>query len=251
MLLNRCDGIEWLEFELFASEKKLKHKIFLKHGGYSEGCYSSLNFSYSVGDSEEAVRKNFDKAKKEFPEMPFILGKYSHGSDLFEIKNKIFEKKAFYDGLLTESPYVGLMVTHADCQAGIIFDPIKGKLANVHCGWRGNLAKIYTKTIQYMKERWGCAPEDMLVGISPSLGPLHAEFVNYKVEFPSHLHEYVDNMCRADLWKMTEDELLLNKILPHHMQIARLCTYSDSNNYFSFRRDKITGRHMTIAYLVE
>lgn len=251
MFLSVNDGIYSLEFELLSYEKKLKHKIFLKHGGFSKSEYSSLNFSYSVGDEVECVKNNLNKVKATLPSVPIIIGKYSHGNKLHEVRKEALQRDGDYDGLITEVPFLGLAVTHADCQAGIIYDPIKHKVANIHCGWRGNTALIYTKAIQYMKDRWGCSPENMLVGISPSLGPNHSEFIHFKDEFPKHLHSYANQSSYVDLWKMTEDELISNKILPHHIEMARICTYSDSKNFFSYRRDKITGRHMTLVYLTE
>jgi len=43
------------------------------------------------------------------------------------------------DAIITEMPFIALMVKQADCQGVILFDPEQRVLANVHCGWRGSV----------------------------------------------------------------------------------------------------------------
>jgi polyphenol oxidase len=136
-----------------------------------------------------------------------------------------------------------------DCQAAILYDPIHRALANVHAGWRGNVQNIYRTAVQKMVHSFGSKPQDLLVGISPSIGPKHAEFKNYKSEFPEEFWEFQVKPTYFDLWQIARHQFESSGVLAHHIQIAEICTFDHPSDYFSYRRDKTTGRHATVAML--
>ena len=88
------------------------------------------------------------------------------------------------DILTTRETERALMIHHADCQAAIFYDPVVHALANVHCGWRGSIQNVYQETLAHMFQTFGSKAENVLVAISPSLGPQNAEFVNFEQELP-------------------------------------------------------------------
>ena len=49
----------YLEYPLFQNTGIVRHGFSTRLGGVSEGCYSSLNLSFTRGDKEESVRENF------------------------------------------------------------------------------------------------------------------------------------------------------------------------------------------------
>ncbi len=53
---NRYQSLVYYQFESFA-EKGLRHGVFTRQGGGSEGIYSSLNLSRSTGDAPEPVAR--------------------------------------------------------------------------------------------------------------------------------------------------------------------------------------------------
>jgi hypothetical protein len=152
------------------------------------------------------------------------------------------------DGLITKEKHQALMIKHADCQAAIFYDPMQNILANVHSGWRGNVQNIYGVTIEAMK-KMGSNPANILVCISPSLGPEQSEFVNFKTEFPPHFHEFQWKKNYFNLWEISRMQLKASGILPSHIECAEICTYENKADYFSYRREKITGRNATLAML--
>ena len=141
------------------------------------------------------------------------------------------------------------MVRHADCQAAIFYDPKNKAVANVHSGWRGNVKNIYRSTIQKMRRVFGSKPADLLVCISPSLGPDCAEFIHYKAEFPEDFWAFQIKPYYFNLWAIARYQLELSGILPHHIEIAEICTNTEVEDYFSYRREKVSGRHATLAML--
>src|SRR5262249_11397000 len=98
-------------------------------------------------------------------------------------------------------------------------------------------------------QAFGSRPEDLLVGISPSLGPHSAEFKNYRTEFPQELWGFQVRPEYFDLWALARHQCEECGILPQHIEIAEICTYANPEDYFSYRRDGVTGRNATVAAL--
>jgi hypothetical protein len=245
MIRKKKDGVEWLEFELLADIPWISHGVFLKHGGVSEGPYASLNAGMTSGDDARLVQRNREKIRA-IISAPLIMGKIHHKTNIgcipFDNPNLLED----CDGMVTKQKHLGLMITHADCQAALFVDPKQKVVANIHCGWRGNVQNIYAIAIDYLKKKMGCHPENLLVGISPSLGPEASEFKNYEVEIPQELWEFQYKPTYFNLWEMSRMQLEKAGILPHHIQIAGLCTHSCPEDYFSYRREKLSGRNATV-----
>lgn len=141
------------------------------------------------------------------------------------------------------------MIKHADCQAAIFFDPVERAVGAVHCGWRGNVQNIYRHTVETFQSQFGSRVENLLVCISPSLGPENAEFINHERELPQEFLSFKQKVCHFDLWAIARWQLEEVGVLPQHIEIANICTFSDAGDFFSFRREKKTGNHGTVVVL--
>ena len=118
------------------------------------------------------------------------------------------------DALITAVPGLALAVQVADCQAILIYDPVRRVVANVHSGWRGSINEIASKTVVAMGQKFGCRSVDMVAAIGPSLGLCCAEFVNYRTEIPESLWKYKDNTNHFDFWKISRDQLVIGGLKP-------------------------------------
>lgn len=241
---KEIEGLHWLEFEIFADFPQLKAAVLLRHGGFSTGPYATLNLNEHVGDEAKHVAANLKKVSAILDLPTLIWGKQVHGAHIEEVP-----PTQPCDGLVCSKPNVGLLIHHADCQAAIFYDPVQQALAAVHCGWRGNVQNIYAATVRKMGQRYGSKPENLFVAISPSLGPDHGEFIHYRQEFPEPFWQFQVKPSYFDLWAISEWQLKQCGLLPHHIQIARICTYTHSEDYFSYRRAKIRGGNATVAML--
>ncbi len=240
------NGVEWLTLDLLSNCPRLAHGFFLRHGGVSEGAFDSLNLALTQGDLPEHVTTNRQRALDALGINDYTNLYQKHSSHVVEANPN---SKGEGDGLITDRFDLGLLVLHADCQAAIFYDPIHHALANVHAGWRGSVANIYKKTVERMKVRYGSRPEELLVGISPSLGPMAAEFRNYRTELPKSFWPYQVKPTYFDFWEISRQQLTEAGVLPHHIEIAELCTYSNPEECFSYRRVQESGRHGTLAAL--
>jgi hypothetical protein len=133
----------------------------------------------------------------------------------------------------------------------LLFDPIRGAVANIHSGWRGSIDNIIGETVKEMRLRFGCRPRDLMAGIGPSLGPCCAEFLNFRREIPAALWRYRINATHFDFWAMSRDQLLGAGLKEGHIEQSRLCTRCRTDLFFSYRAAKETGRFASVIGLIE
>lgn len=156
------------------------------------------------------------------------------------------------DALVTNVPGICLMALSADCVPILLYDPCRQVIAAVHAGWRGTVADIAGETIESMKKNFGCLPENILVGIGPSIGVCCFEVNRDVADFFTDKFEGNSEIVRngktagkyhVDLWEANRHILLSKGITPEHVEMAGICTVCSSENLFSYRRDgKAAGR---------
>lgn len=254
MIHTQCNGIEWLQFELLA-DCPIIHGCLLRYGGVSCGHWESLNLGRSVEDNPEHVAENFSRVANALSLQKIVSAKLCHGADVTAISEVTIDHIPVSDGLMTSSLNLAISVTQADCQAAIFYDPINHVMANVHCGWRSSVQNIYAETIASMQGTYGSHPQNLLVCISPSLGPENAEFIHYRKELPDKLWKFKLKEHNFDFWTISRWQLENAGVLPHHIQIAEIDTYSNES-YFSRRRSvhkhqRDCGRQATICSLIK
>jgi YfiH family protein len=247
MYLCRRGDLEWLEFDLLRGLPGIRHAFLLRQGGRSSSPYDSLNCGLGIGDDHKSVLHNRMCAQMLLGAKKLVSCRQVHGVTIRNI-GKHSKHIARGDGMMTGHSGMALLTLCADCQCALFVDPKKRVIANVHAGWRGCVAEIYRKTVELLRRNYGCRPRDLLVGIGPSLGPKHAEFVNYSNELPSYFWHYQTLPTYFDFWAISRAQLEECGILSHHIEVAEMCTYEQSEKCFSYRREHTTGRHgMLIA----
>jgi YfiH family protein len=143
--------------------------------------------------------------------------------------------------MVTAQPGQFLVVTVADCQPILMYDPRRRVVANVHSGWRGSVTNVAGRTLAVMTERFGCDPADVQVGIGPSLGPCCAEFVNYRQEIPRELWGYRRDSVYFDFWAMSRDQLTGAGVPPDHIHISELCTKAHGQFFHTGRTNYVSA----------
>lgn len=279
MIVKHKNGVSFLEFPNLARFSGIRHAIFTRNNGKSRGHYRSLNVSYGVGDDDNNVKLNrniisqcmdekglvfadqvhgirvmvFAKDNKASPTFDNDVSYENENSKLFNEQAGVFdsdsEKKRAVDALVTNIPKRFLVVQIADCQSTLMYDPVRGIVANVHSGWRGSISNIIGITIKVMEKSLGCAPSDIIAGIGPSLGPCCAEFVNYNKEIPKQFWRYKDENSHFDFWSVSCDQLCTAGVLIENIVLSKLCTKCNPDRFFSFRGEGTTGRFASIIGL--
>ncbi len=260
--------MEILKFKIFeAYGVVLRHGLSTRKGGVSGREAGNENLaSMNLGlpgdiDSEENLRENYRSfceavgvdeeclvvPIQEHSDKILVLKEGAHfvpgnGISLPDHDGKFGWRKPVegYDGLITNAKNLPVMVRFADCQGVLFFDPVKSVIAAVHCGWRGNVQNIIGKAVKKMVAEFGCDAGDILVGISQSLGPCHAEFTDPAKELPEWMQEYVGKKAGAkelhvDLWQCSFDQLTETGIVAKNIEMMRRCTVCENNIFFSYR----------------
>jgi copper oxidase (laccase) domain-containing protein len=106
-----------------------------------------------------------------------------------------------------------------------------------------------TEAVGALKGHYGCLPEDLIAVIGPGLGPCCAEFRHFREEFPPGLWTYQARPTYFDLWRLSRDQLQAAGVPPAQIEVAGLCTRCHPQYFFSYRRDKITGRQGAVIGL--
>jgi hypothetical protein len=221
----------------------------LRHGGVSAGPYASLNASTEVGDHPDSVKANRVQICQALDVEQIVFPHQKQGVDVVRITSGNWTKIHQADALFTTEKNIALAVTHADCQGAIFYDPAHEAIAVVHSGWRGNVQNIYAKVVEQLKTSVGSKPKDLLVCISPSLGPCHAEFKNYKQELPQEFWSFQVKPHYFDFWKISQMQLTGCGIPEKNVEMSQICTFCNTKDYYSYRREAKTGRHATVAVL--
>lgn len=253
--------MHFLKFKIFAGhEGVLRHGLSTREGGVSEGHLSSLNLGQFEEDSEENLGENYKRfcgavgVKVE----ELVRANQVHGDDILIIKGKVDRSNyglnkphGDHDGFITNVKDLALSVRFADCQGVLFFDPVRRVIASVHSGWRGNVKNIIGKCVKEMVEKFGCSAGDILVGISQSLGPCHAEFSEPEKELPEWMQKYVGGVDgrHVDLWKCSLDQLVAEGVKNKNIEILRRCTVCENDIFFSSRAGK--GRMGIMAGVIE
>jgi hypothetical protein len=129
----------------------------------------------------------------------------------------------------------------------------------VHAGWRGLAGGIIRNSVAALD----CAPEDLLVWLGPAIGPrafetgvdvleaffdsamngAHAEAVAQC--FQPHRQKPLHFL--ADIYALARAEL--QQLGVQNVYGGGLCTFTDADRFFSYRRDKTTGRMASLIWL--
>jgi YfiH family protein len=242
-------------FENLTKVPDLVHGVFTRHGGVSRQPYATLNTAWNDGDAPEAVRENLLRVKSAVGVERLVASKQTHGDAIHVVNEEslalatarhpvLFTPPG--DALVTSLRGVGLLIKIADCQAIFLVDPVQRVIANVHCGWRGSVQNIPGKVVALLGDRFGTKPEDLLAGISPSLGPCCAEFKNYPRELPALFWPFQTKPQYFDFWAISRRQLMEAGLRPERIEIANRCTVCESGDFFSYRGEKTTGRNAAV-----
>jgi len=239
------DAPKYYRSPLLAALPGLVHGFFSRQGGVSAGAYESLNVSLAVGDRREAVLRNLHRIQQALDLDALAGGAQVHGGRAAVITavDQVREEDIpGVDILVTTVPGLGLLIKQADCQAVMLYDPVQRVVANVHCGWRGQIGNLLRETVSLLQTRFATRPADLYAAIGPSLGPCCAEFRNFRQEFPPSLWSYQVRPNYFDLWRLSRDQLAAAGLSPARLDLAGLCTRCGAGEFFSYRRDRVTGR---------
>lgn len=249
MILKQKNNIPFFQFPSFSEFSGVRHGVFTRNGGNSKGRFQSLNVGFSVGDEEGSVRENRGLVSQCMDGKKLIFVNQVHGTDVLQIRHPKPDIRKPYDAMVTDVSDILLVIQVADCQAVLLYDPLRCVIANIHSGWRGSVKNIVGHTVRVMEKDFSCHPRDIVAGIGPSLGLCCAEFINYKAEIPESFWKYKDASDHFDFRAVTKDQLCSAGVLAENICSDALCTRCHTDQFFSYRGEGITGRFAAVIGL--
>lgn len=250
---NMPSKIPYFRFPSLINQKGLIHGIFTRHGGISKAPYDTLNVDDNGGDQPEYVKKNREIIRGTMGADELIFMNQVHGRDILVLRKEDSSARddtIKADAVITNIPYLGLTVKQADCQAIILYDPHKAVVSIVHCGWRGNVSNIVDAVVSRMKMDFECRESDLMAAIGPSLGPCCAEFSEYKKIFYEDFSPFMIRKNYFDLWAISRVQLINAGLNKENIETAGICSKCNTDIFYSYRSERITGRSATVAMLI-
>ncbi|MBQ9406402.1 MAG: laccase domain-containing protein [Desulfovibrio sp.] len=214
------------------------------------------NISYDVGTAAHIVAAN--RASLLAALQPLGLQAWAelrqvHGDVLiFEPETVAPEEQARVegDGMATAAAGLGLLIKTADCQPILLAHREGGHVAAIHAGWRGNRCDFPITAVERFCQRYNLAPAEVLAVRGPSLGPQHAEFVNFAREWGQDWLPWFDPQSQTmDLWALTRAQLIRAGLLARNIFGLDWCTAENSALFFSYRREKTCGRQASLIWI--
>jgi len=186
-----------------------------------------------------------------------------HGERVYVLENpevdcsQVSEIEA--DAIVTRLTHKPIGVMTADCIPGIVYDPEVHAVGLVHSGRQGTWKRVLSRTIATMIQAFGCSPERMILGLGPGIGGCC-----YEVEescIPPFQKEYGDwetfverlpsEKVLLDLFAANEADARGAGILPKNIYRLNECTSCNNDRWFSYRREGLTGRIISMVMLRE
>jgi len=226
----------------------IKHCFFSKNGGISEGIYSSLNCGLGSGDKKENILNNLAIVSKKIGirnENLFSMNQtHSNKVVVIDEKNKNIQR-INSDALITKLKNIAISVLTADCVPILVYEEVNQIIACIHAGWKGAISGIIENTLNEIVTM--SKNNRIYVAIGPCIGTKNYEVG--KEFYGEFVKENKDNETFFSPGK--ENKLLFNlreyvnfkikKFDIKHIENIDFDTFSEKENFFSFRRSKQIG----------
>lgn len=218
-------------------------------GGVSLPPYDSLNLGDHVGDDPTAVAENRRRVSEglHLSTEPRWLSQV-HGTEAVDAAACATGCEA--DASHTDQPGVVCTVMTADCLPVLFCDSTGTHVAAAHAGWRGLLNGVLERAISEMK-----AEGEILAWLGPAIGPdafevgdeVRDAFLAADSGAESAFKPSPNGRWLADIYTLARRRLQAAGV--NGIYGGGFCTFSDSQRFYSYRRDGRTGRMASLIWL--
>jgi hypothetical protein len=226
-------------------------------GGVSDGPYTSQNLGLHVGDDAEVVISNRRALMETLGLVtePLWLEQL-HGNIVLDLDSKktnpaFSRNPPAADGVVTSQLDKPCVIMTADCLPVIFCDTAGTRVGIAHAGWRGLAAGVLSVAVK----RMGIDPQTLLVWLGPAISQ-NAYEVGDEVRQALIDFDRGANTCFkpsnagrwwADLYQLARRSLKAEGV--HAIYGGGFCTHTESERFFSHRREAPCGRMATLIWL--
>jgi YfiH family protein len=232
----------------FPNNIKLLSTPRLLDGGSSKGSFDNFNLALHVDDEQSAVLANRDLLLRHYnlPSDPVWINQmHSKMSVNADSVSTIVNADASYSRI----PGTVCGVLTADCLPVFVCNKEGTTVGIAHAGWRGLVDGVIESLIESLDSNI----EDLIVHLGPAISQLSFEvgaevktkYLSKNKNFES-CFAYINNKYYLDLYDAA-------RVVLHSFGVSSIsggdrCTYKESDQYFSYRRDgRCSGR---MAHLI-
>jgi len=219
----------------------------LRTGGVSCGAYASLNPAMHVGDDAELVKQNrrIIKEMLNLPSEPVWLEQIHSNRAVPAVATETLQQA---DASYTSEPGVVCAVLTADCLPLLVCSADGNEVAAIHAGWRGLLAGVIGNTVSAIRN------SELLVWLGPAIGPdcfevgaeVRDAFLEKSAAFMTAFKQQDNGKWLADIYQLARIDLAMLGI--DKVYGGGFCTVTEHGRFYSYRRDKQTGRMATLIW---
>jgi len=257
---SAIEFVQWPPRSALSEEDEAKRVFAVQtsrvspHNAISDqaSAYHGFNLGLHVGDCAEQVESNRQSLQNLLPHNAKIQWlEQVHGNNVAQIC-QVSEKAIVADAVITDKKNICLAIMTADCLPILLVSKSSDEIAAIHGGWRPLAKNIIANTLDKMK-----TPAS---GIQAWLGPCisnHAFEVGSEVKtaftqqsecFNAAFAEKTNGKYFASLHEIAKRQL--NRLGIDQISILSECTYSNTDKYYSYRKNKTTGRMATLICLL-
>ncbi|AUV03692.1 purine nucleoside phosphorylase YfiH [Phytobacter ursingii] len=220
-------------------------------GGVSLPPYDSLNLGAHCGDDLVHVEENRKRmfAAGQLPSKPVWLEQV-HGKDVLKLTGEPYVSKRA-DASYSNTPGTVCAVMTADCLPVLFCNRDGTEVAAAHAGWRGLCAGVLEETVACFADK----PENILAWLGPAIGPDAFEVGPEVRDAFMAVEAIADRAFRpagekyyADIYALARQRL--TSVGVTQVFGGEHCTFSQKGDFFSYRRDKNTGRMASFIWLI-
>ena len=220
-------------------------------GGISSAPYDELNLADHVGDQSEAVVANrrILRQKLALPGPPVWLSQV-HGTNVVDAA--MVSEGVIADGSFTNEAGVVCAVMTADCLPLFLCSQDGDKVGILHVGWRG----LCDGVIESGLKRFAVPVRQLITATGPAIGPgayevgedVYVQFAHVKEDIklgfqPSNRSGH----WLVNLYRLVE--LRLKRLGVRQVFTVDACTYTQKEDYFSYRREHQCGRMASLIWI--
>jgi YfiH family protein len=249
--------VEWIVPD-WPAPHSVRAFVTTRAGGVSEGPWGAgaqggLNLGLGTGDAQERVARNRALLNAYLPAQPRWLA-LQHGGEVVSAET-VGSDPALADASTATLHGVVCCVTVADCLPVLLADRSGSVVAAAHAGWRGLAAGIIQSTVTAMRRRAGGSVGEIDAFLGPAIGPgayeVGAEVLQaMRRTLPEADTAFAPTANGKFLANLPElARLALAQVAVRSIHGGRWCTATDPERFYSFRRDRVTGRHAALIWL--
>ena len=229
---------------------RVRSLITTRNGGHSTGAFASFNLGLRCDDDLQNVQANRALLARNLPQAPRWLHQV-HGPRVVNADALAGEVDADASFARNSGTVCAIMI--ADCMPVLLCDERGEAVGAAHAGWRGLSAGVIENTVSAMQ----IEPARLLAYLGPAIGPAAFEVGDdVRDAFMAHdgaasvaFKPHGNGKWLADLFTLGRQRLAACGVTRVHGGTD--CTVSDPRRFYSYRRDKTTGRMAALIWLVD